>query len=195
MTSTRPASRRSRRSVRTVAAVVLLLSAVVAGAAAIVVATVLALAVAVVYVVTAGSVAARLLSNETAQVRRDWARDRALAAHDQSREAVKRKREQVTFADTMAERVRDRDAQINELAASLATAEQALVGAQHQHAVTQARADALDSELDDARSALETSRAEVRRLRDELSITRAAEEGARAELLTWQSSEESRRLA
>ncbi|MCO7239357.1 hypothetical protein, partial [Aeromicrobium sp. CnD17-E] len=80
MTSSRPADRRSHRSVRTLAAVVLIVSALVAGAAAIVVSTVVALAAAVVYAVTACSVAARLLANETAQVRRDWARDRATAA-------------------------------------------------------------------------------------------------------------------
>lgn len=186
MTSPRPAARRSRRSVRTLVAVVLIVSALAAGAAAIVVASVAALAVALSYAVVVCSVAARLLSNETAEVRRDWARDRATLAHDQSRAAVQRKREHVQFADTMAERVRERDARIDGLVESLQKAEQLLEAAEADHAAAVARSGALESELDVTRESLATSRAEVRRLREELETSRAAEDAARAELSAWQ---------
>lgn len=196
MTTPRSAARRSRRSVRTLAAVVLIVSALVAGMAAIVVATVAALAVAVAYAVTVCSVAARLLTNETAQVRRDWARDRAVTAHEQSREAARRKREQVSFADTMAEKVQVRDTRIEDLAAQIAEAEAALARAEAEHVAAARRADALDGELQQTRDSLLGTRAEVRRLRDELAASQSAELEARTELLAWQQqAEEQRRLA
>lgn len=195
MTTSRPAGRRSRRSVRTLAAVALIVSALVAGAAAIVVATVTALAVAVAYAVTVCSVAARLLTNETAQVRRDWARDRAVTAHDQSRAAARRGREQVAFADTMADKVRVRDTHIAELAARIGEAEAALAQAEAAHVTAEQRADSLDEELQRTREALEGTRSEVRRLRDELAASQGSELEARTELLAWQEAEEQRRLA
>lgn len=196
MTTPRSAARRSRRSVRTLAAVVLIVSALVAGTAAIVVATVAALAVAVAYAVTVCSVAARLLTNETAQVRRDWARDRAVTAHEQSREAARRKREQVSFADTMAEKVQVRDTRIEDLAAQIAEAEAALSRAEAEHVAAARRADALDGELQQTRDSLLGTRAEVRRLRDELAASQSSELEARTELLAWQQqAEEQRRLA
>lgn len=196
MTTPRSAARRSRRSARTLAAVVLIVSALVAGTAAIVVATVAALAVAVAYAVTVCSVAARLLTNETAQVRRDWARDRAVTAHEQSREAARRTREQVSFADSMAEKVQVRDTRIEDLAAQIAEAEVALAQAEAEHVAAARRADALDGELQQTRDSLLGTRAEVRRLRDELAASQSAELEARTELLAWQQqAEEQRRLA
>ena len=196
MTSPRPAARRSRRSVRTLAAVVLIVSALVAGTAAIVVASATVLAVALAYAVTVCSVAARLLADETAQVRRDWARDRAVTAHEQSREATRRAREQVAFADTMAERVRSRDARVSDLLDEVEAAEDALAEARAAHHAAAQRADTLDTELARTRHDLAGARAEARRLRDELATLQATELELRTELLAWQQrSEEQRRLA
>lgn len=171
------------------------MSALAAGVAAIVVATVPVLGAAVAYAVVVSSVAARLLSNETAQVRRDWARDRAVTAHERSREQVRRSREQVAFADSMGEKVQVREERIVELLQQLGVAEAALVEAEARHAAVTVRADGLQVDLDETRQSLVSTRAEVRRLRDDLAASQSSELAARTELMAWQEAEEHRRLA
>lgn len=182
---------------RTVLAIVLLATAILAGVIAIAVATVAALAIAVVYAVTAGSVAARLLADETAKVRRAWARDRATTAHVHGREVAQRAKEQVAFADSMAARVRDRDARLGELTERLSVAEQALEDARTRHRAARQRADVLRTDLDETRAALAAARREVRTLQDDLATSRGAEQELRDRLAAWQETAdvESRRLA
>lgn len=193
-----PRGRRSTsRSTRTLVAVLLLATAVAAAVAAIVVATQAALALGVVYVVVTSTVAARLLSDETASVRRDWARDRAGIAHHQTRQATVRMREQVAFAEQMAAKVRSGRDEAERLAAELEAARTALVDAESAHREAVDRGQALESELGTVKATLLELRTELRRVRDELAISQSAEVEARTELVAWQQAEvqEPRRYA
>ncbi|MEO6604027.1 MAG: hypothetical protein ABIN55_00285, partial [Aeromicrobium sp.] len=86
-------SRRSARSRRVLIASALLVTALLVAAAAIIVSTIPVLVAATVYAVCAGIISARLIANDLAQARRDWARDRAEIANSNRLHAVSRSRE------------------------------------------------------------------------------------------------------
>lgn len=107
--------RRRQRSVRIVAAVLVLLAAAVLVTVAVVVASQALLVVAALGALLAGCVAARIVNNELAQTRREWARDRAQQAKAYEDILAARTREQARFAADMSKRVADRDSRIVEL--------------------------------------------------------------------------------
>jgi hypothetical protein len=187
--------RRIPRSRRAIGAAVLLLSAVLVALAGIVVSTVAVLIVSTLYAVAAGVVAARLLSDEIAQLRRDWARDRAQLADSNRKVAVERSREHIAFADEMGERVRLRDAQIASLRDAMVTAEIELAQARERVSAERARSAALEADVDSAQSDLESARVDLRRASDALTASESAELQVRAELLAWEqaASDENRR--
>jgi hypothetical protein len=188
-------NRRIPRSRRAIGAVALLLSAVLVALVGIIVSTVPVLVVSTLYAVVAGGVAARLLSDEVAQMRRDWAADRAQLADSNRTAAVARSREHIAFADQMGQRVRLRDAQIATLRDAMVTAEIELAQARERVSAERARSAALESDAYSAQSDLESARVDLRRASDALAASESAELQVRAELLAWQeaASEESRR--
>ncbi|KAA1372987.1 hypothetical protein [Aeromicrobium fastidiosum] len=188
-------NRRIPRSRRAMGAVALLLTAVVVAVVGIVVATVPVLIAATLYAVVAGVVAARLLSDEVAQLRRDWARDRAELADGNRTAAVARSREHIAFAEQMGQRVSLRDAQIATLRDAIVTAEIELAQARERVSAERARSAALESDASAAQSDLESARVDLRRASDALAASESAELQVRAELLAWEeaASEEARR--
>ena len=176
-------------------AVALLLTAVVVAVVGIVVATVPVLVAATLYAVVVGVVAARLLSDELAQMRRDWARDRAELADGNRTAAVARSREHIAFAEQMGQRVSLRDAQIATLRDAIVTAEIELAQARERVSAERARSAALESDASAAQSDLESARVDLRRASDALAASESAELQVRAELLAWEeaASEEARR--
>jgi chromosome segregation ATPase len=189
-------NRRSSRSRRALAAAALLVSAVLVAIVGILVSTVPVLVGATAYAVVTGIVAARLLSNDLAQMRRDWAGDRAKLADEHRLAAVTRSREQAAYATQMGSRIRLREAQLSTLRDSLVTAEIDLARSRERLSAERARSEALESDLDSARSDLESARVDLRQASDALATSETAELQARAELLAWEeaSSEEIRRL-
>lgn len=161
-----------------------------------VIATVPVLVVAASYAAIVGVVAGRLLSNEMAQVRRDWARDRAEMADDNRKAAVTKSREHIAFADQMGQRVSLRDAQIATLRDAIVTAEIELAQARERVSAERARRAALEADVDVAQSDLESARVDLRQATDALAASESAELRVRAELLAWEeaASEESIRL-
>ena len=186
--------RSSSRSVRRVAAGLLLTLALVVGVAAIVVGSPL-LVPGVVAAMVVTAVAAGLLNEETTRVRRDWARDRAVRAHQTTREATVRSREHTVFADHMAATVRAGRAEIERLLGELAVSAAALAEAERAYEEAVRRGDALESDVEELRRVLESTRVELRAAQDELAASRAAEVETRTELLAWQQGDESRRYA
>ncbi|MCD9198997.1 hypothetical protein [Aeromicrobium wangtongii] len=188
-------NRRIPRSRRAIGAVVLLLSAVLVALVGIIVSTVPVLIVSTLYAVVAGGVAARLLTDEVAQLRRDWAADRAQLADSNRNASVARSREHIAFADEMGQRVRVRDEQIASLRDAMVTAEIELAQARERVSAERARSAALESDANSAQSDLESARIDLRRASDALAASESAELQVRAELLAWQeaASEESRR--
>lgn len=160
--STEPGGRRSRRSSRTVAAVALILLTLVLGVAAIAIGSVPVLVAGVVQAIVLGTAASRLLADETAAVRRDWAQDRAASAHTRRRDAQRSAREQTAFAETMAARVKARQNEVHRLTRELDDATDKLVGSE---------------------SALASAHREIRHLTEALAESQAAEIQARTELL------------
>ena len=187
-------SRRIPRSRRTVAASGLLVSAVLVAVVGIIASTVPVLIAATTYAVLIGVVAARLLSNELADRRRDWARERAGIADDSRRIAVARSREHIEFAEQMGSRVRLRDTQLATLRDSLVTAEIELARARERVSEERARSEALQSEVDSATSDLESAQFDLARALDALAASESAELDARAQILAWEeaASEEAR---
>jgi hypothetical protein len=188
-------SRRIPRSRRAVGATGLLISAVLVAVAGIVVSTVPVLIAATTYAVVAGVVAARLLSNELADRRREWALERAVIVDDNRRASVTRSREHIEFANQMGSRIRLRDAQLAELRDSLVTAEIDLAKARERMSEEQARNEALQADADTAKSDLESSQFDLARALDALAESESAELDARAQILAWEeaASEEERR--
>jgi len=189
-------NRRIPRSRRALGATALLVTAVVVAVVGIIVATVPVLVATTAYAVVTGVVAARLLSNEIAQVRRDWARDRAHLADDNRKVAVVRSREHIAFAEQMGQRVSLRDAQITSLRDALVTAEIELAQARERVYAERARSAALEADVDSATSDLESARVDLRTAQDALAASESAEVQVRAELLAWEeaASEETKRL-
>jgi chromosome segregation ATPase len=187
-------SRRSSRSRRALASAALLITAVLVATVGVLVSTVPVLIAATAYAVVSGIVAARLLSRDLAQMRRDWARDRAKLADEGRRAAITRSREHIAFATQMGSRVRLRDAQLSTLRDSLVTAEIELARSRERLSAERARTEALESDLTSAQSDLESARVDLRRASDALAASESAELQARAELLAWEeaSSEELR---
>lgn len=186
--STEPGGRRSRRPWRTTTALLLLALAVVTGGAAILVGSVPVLVGGIVLAVLLGSAAARLLGDETVQVRRDWSQDRAAQAHAVRRDAEAKAREHIDFADTMAERVRVRQSQVEDLAAQLERVRE-------DAAAQVLRADAAEREVALLRTQLEEAHAELLSLQEALAASQSEELDARTQLLAWQQSDEARRYA
>lgn len=189
-------NRRIPRSRRAVGAIALLVSAVVVAVVGLVVAAVPVLIASTVYAAVAGVVAGRLLSNEIAQVRRDWARDRAKLADDNRKVAVVRSREHIEFAEHMGERVSQRDEQIASLRDVLVTAEIEAARARERLSAERARRAALEAEADSAQSDLESARVDLLAAQDALAAREAAELQVRAELVAWEeaASEETKHL-
>ncbi|AWB93201.1 hypothetical protein [Aeromicrobium chenweiae] len=179
-------NRRIPRSRRAVGAIALLVSAVVVAVLGLVVSTVTVLVVATVYAVAAGGVAGRLLSNEIAQVRRDWAHDRAVLADEHRKVAVVRSREHIAFADQMSQRISLRDAQIANLRDALVTAEIELAQARERFSAERARRAALEADVTSARSDLESARVDLLAAQEALAASEAAEIQVRTELQAWQ---------
>ena len=154
-------SRRSARSSRVVAAVTLLLTAVGFAAAAIVVSTVPLLVAATAYAVATGIVSSRLIANDLAQLRRDWARDRAEIAKHNRLQSVARSQEHTAYAEQMASRIRHKDAQIENLRDSLVTAEIDLAKTRERVSAERARVEALTADLSSAQSDIESARTDL----------------------------------
>lgn len=186
--------RSSTRSVRRVTAGLLLALALAAGVAAIVVGSPL-LVPGVVVAMVLTALAAGLLTDETIRVRRDWARDRAVQAHQNTREATVRSREHTAFADHMAAKVKAGHLEIERLLTELTVSAAALAEAEAAYEEAVRRGDALESEVEELRRTLESTRADLRQAQDELAASRAAEVETRTELLAWQQNDESRRYA
>ncbi|MEV7397223.1 hypothetical protein [Aeromicrobium sp. NPDC092404] len=188
-------SRKSPRSRRAVGAVVLLLSAVLVAAAGILISTVPVLIAATTYAVATGVVAARLLSDELADRRREWSFERATIVDDNRRASVARSREHIVFAEQMGSRIRLRDAQLAELRDSLVTAEIDLARSRERVSEEKARSAALQSDAESARSDLESAQLDLARAMDALAESESAELDARTQLLAWEeaASEEARR--
>ena len=189
------ANRRTPRSRRALGAVALLASSLLVAAIGIVVSSVPVLVVATTYAVVTGVIAARLLSNELAQLRRDWARDRAELADSNRKVAVARSKEHITFAEQMGQRVSLRDSQIATLRDALVTAEIEMAQARERVSAERARRAALEADADSAASDLESARTDLRQAQDALTASESAELQVRAELLAWEeaASEETRR--
>ncbi|MET0819846.1 MAG: hypothetical protein ABWY58_02690 [Aeromicrobium sp.] len=188
-------NRRIPRSRRAVGAVALLLSAVAVALVGIVASTVPVLVGTTLYAVVVGVAAARLLSDEIAQVRRDWARDRAQLADSNRTVAVARSREHIAFAEQMGQRVSLRDAQIATLRDAIVTAEIELAQARERVYAERARSAALEADAESAQSDLESARIDLLRANDALAASESAEMQVRAELLAWEeaATEEARR--
>ena len=181
-------SRKSRRSRRALAATALLVTAVLIASVALAVTTVPVLAGATAYAVISGIIAARLLSNDIAQLRRDWARDRADIADDNRLASIARSREHTAFAEQMGSRIRLKDAQLEVLRDALVTAEIDLAKSRERLSAERARIEALTSDLDSASSDLESARVDLRHAMDSLATSESAEIQARAEVLAWEQS-------
>jgi septal ring factor EnvC (AmiA/AmiB activator) len=179
-------TRSAPRSRFSIAAAVLLVSALAAVVAAFFVGSTTALTAAGTYAVVAGIAAAALLENVVMQVRRLWAYDRANLAGAYRRAAVTRSAEQVAFADSMAERVAARQARVERLETLVRQAEHRRDELGEALADEQERSSDLEASLEQVRSDLD-------HLRDALAASEAAEKRARAELLAWEA--ESRKLA
>jgi hypothetical protein len=186
--------RSSARSGRRLLALLLLAGALAVAVAGIVLGS-FYLPLGVVVAVVAVSVSAYLLGDETVQVRRDWARDRAEQAHRQTREATARAREHIAFADHMAGAVQAGRHEVERLLADLATAATSLAEAQAAHDVATRRNARLERELTDTRRSLEATRVELRHAQDALAESQAAELQTRAEVLAWEQSDTSRKYA
>lgn len=180
------ANRRIPRSRRALGAVALLATSVVVALGGIIVGSVPALVVATIYAVVTGVIAARLLSNEVAQLRRDWARDRAQLADSNRNVAVARSREHIAFAEQMGQRVSLRDSQIATLRDALVTAEIEMAQARERVSAERARSAALESDTASAQSDLESARVDLRQANDALAASESAELQVRAELLAWE---------
>ncbi len=189
------AHRRTARSRRVIGAVALLATAVLVAVVGVIAQAVAVLVVATIYAVVAGVVATRLLSNDLAQLRRDWARDRAQLADSHRQEAVARSRDHIAFAEQMSQRVSLRDSQIATLRDGLVTAEIELAQARERVSAERARSAALAAEADTAQSDLESARVDLRHATDALAASESAEVQVRAELLAWEqtASDEARR--
>jgi hypothetical protein len=188
-------SRRIPRSRKAVGATGLLISAVLVAVAGIIVSTVPVLIAATTYAVATGVIAARMLSNELADRRREWALERAVIVDGNRRTAVARSREHIEFANQMGSRIRLRDAQLAELRDSLVTAEIDLAKARERMSEERARNEALQADVTSAQSDLESARSDLRRASDALAESESAELHARAQILAWEeaASEEERR--
>lgn len=180
------ANRRIPRSRRALGAVALLVTSVVVAIVGLVVGSVPALVAATLYAVVTGVIAARLLSNEVAQLRRDWARDRAQLADSNRNVAVARSREHIAFAEQMGQRVSLRDSQIATLRDALVTAEIEMAQARERVSAERARRAALEADVDSAQSDLESARVDLLRANDALAASESAELQVRAELLAWE---------
>lgn len=179
-------NRRIPRSRRALGAVVLLATAVAVAVVGLVVATVPVLVVAASYAAVVGVVAGRLLSNEIAHVRRDWARDRAKLADENRKAAVVKSREHIAFADQMSQRVSLRDSQIATLRDAIVTAEIEMARARERLSAERARSAALQADANSAQSDLESARIDLLNASDALAASESAELQVRAELLAWQ---------
>jgi len=162
------------------------LTAVLAAIVGIALATVPVLIGATAYAVFTGIVAARLLSNELAQARRDHARDRAVVADEHRRSSVARSQENTAFATQLCSRIRLRDAQLAQLHDALLTAEIDLAKAGEWLSEERARSAALQADVDAAESDLESARADLRLAGDALAASESAELDARAQILAWE---------
>lgn len=181
-------SRKIPRSRRAIGATALLVSAVLVAIAGVVIATVPVLAAATTYAVVTGIIAARLLSDEIAQLRRDWAHDRAVIADDHRRTSIDRAAEHIAFAEQMGSRIRLKDVQLESLRDSLVTAEIDLAKVRERLSAERARVEALTSDLDAAASDLESARVDLRKAMDALATSESAEIQARAEVQAWEAS-------
>lgn len=118
-----PNERRRQRSTRIVVASILLVAASLLVTSAVVIASQLLLIVAALAALVAGFAAARIISNELAHTRREWARDRAQQAKAYQGVLAERTREQARFAAQMSDRIAERDTTITELNGTLRLAE------------------------------------------------------------------------
>jgi len=184
------------RSRRVLIATTLLATAVLVAAISIIVSTIPLLVAATIYAVVAGIASTRLLSNDLAQMRRDWARDRAGIADSNRKLAIARSQEQIAFADQMGSRIKHKDAQLETLRDSLVTAEIDLAKTRERVSAERARSDALAADLNSAQSDVESARSDLLKATDALAASEAAEIQARAEVAAWEQSatEEERRL-
>jgi len=170
-------------------------TAALVAAAGIVISTIPMLIAATVFAVVAGVVSARLLANDLAQMRRDWAHDRADIADRNRHLAIARSQEHIAFADQMGTRVRRKDEQLETLRDSLVTAEIDLAKTRERVSAERARVDALTADLASAQSDIESARADLLKATDALAASESAETQARAEVASWEQSatEEERR--
>lgn len=188
-------SRRTTRSRRVLTASALLATAVLVAAAGIVVSTIPFLIGATAYAVFTGIVSARLLANDLAQMRRDWARDRAHIADSHRLQAVVRSQEHTAYVEQLGSRIRLKDAQLETLRDALVTAEIDLAKARERASAERARVEALTADLTSAESDIESARRDLLKATDALASSEAAETQARAAALAWEqaATEEERR--
>ncbi len=120
--SSRSSARRRQRSTRLVTATVLVAVSAVVVAAAIVVAQTTVLAVAAALAVALGAAASRIVHSELTQARRAAAHDRAAQARAYTLLTAQRTAENIEFAQSMQDRIRERETTISELEVELGQA-------------------------------------------------------------------------
>lgn len=147
---------------------------------AVFVASVPLLAAAAVVALVAGIASARIISNELAQTRREWAKDRAAQAKAYQRVMSDRTREQAKFAKDMTERVQGRDKKIVELRGTLRVVESRVHDGDERLKVEQRRNAELQETVETLRSEQEEIAAEVMTLWDGADVPTIVD------LLNWE---------
>ncbi len=179
-------NRRRRRSFRITVALVLLGLAGLLVAAAVVIGGAPLLAIAAVSTWVAGATAARMMSNELAQTRRDAARDRSAQALAYQQMATEQARSNSAFAAAMTATVAGRDVELAALAGTLrlseARADEA-VERGRRHAL---RVDELQTRVDELAAELDRAQEEQVITADELAVWDDSQAPTVVDLLTWE---------
>lgn len=163
-----------------VVAIAMLVVASLVVTPAVIVTTVPLLVAAAVVALVVGIASARIISNELAQTRREWAKNRAEQAKAYQRVMSDRTREQAEFAKDMTERVRDRDKKITELRGTLRVVESRVRDGDRRLKIEQRRG----AELQDT---VETLRAEQEEVAAEaMTLWDGADVPTIIDLLNWE---------
>lgn len=136
----RSPSRRRQRRIRISVAVAMLVFAAAVAIPALALQTPTLLSIAVVGVFLCGASAARIVHSELVMNRRRYAAERTEIAVDYRRLAVKQSRENTAFADSMTDRLAQRDAVITELHSTVQQVETRATAAEQRAGVAEQRA-------------------------------------------------------
>ena len=143
-----PNDRRRQRSVRTLAASLLLVASAVFVAVAVLAASQRVLVAAAITAVVAGAAAARVIADEVMVTRREWYRDRAEQAQAYRDLTVDRTRENMNFVEAVNETLSITTKRITELNGTLRLAEARAEESDTQRRLMQREVEALRGELD-----------------------------------------------